>query len=105
MQTPYGAPPGQVPAAQPKRYDGKNGTPMYDQNHGGHYGASAGIAAQGHAPPPETFTGHWQNVSTRHATTSYQSLSYSIAGITRTQRTIQRHPQHVLAEPGDSVGD
>lgn len=51
------------PAAAPKRYDGKNGTPLYDQNHGGHYGASAGIAASGHAPPPETFTGHWQNVS------------------------------------------
>lgn len=49
--------------AAPKRYDGKNGTPLYDQNHGGHYGASAGIAASGHAPPPETFTGHWQNVS------------------------------------------
>ncbi|CZT21331.1 related to nuclear transcription factor Y subunit C-4 [Ramularia collo-cygni] len=61
---PYGMQPQQPPpVAAPKRYDGKNGTPMYDQNHGGHYGASAGIAASGHAPPPETFTGHWQNVS------------------------------------------
>ncbi|EME42894.1 hypothetical protein DOTSEDRAFT_72361 [Dothistroma septosporum NZE10] len=63
MQTPYGAlPPGQAQQA-PKRYDGKNGLPVYDHNHGGHYGASAAIAANGHAPPPETFTGHWQNVS------------------------------------------
>lgn len=53
--------------AAPKKYDGKNGTPLYDQNHGGHYGASAGIAASGHAPPPETFTGHWQNVSNGNA--------------------------------------
>lgn len=62
---PYGGmqPQQPPPVAAPKRYDGKNGTPMYDQNHGGHYGASAGIAASGHAPPPETFTGHWQNVS------------------------------------------
>lgn len=62
---PYGMPPGQppVPAAQqPKRYDGKNGQPVYDVNHGGHYGASAGISGAGHAPPAETFTGHWQNV-------------------------------------------
>ena len=36
---------------------------MYDIGHGGHYGASAGIAAQGQAPLPETFTGQWQNVS------------------------------------------
>ena len=47
----------------PKRYDGKNGEPTYDTGHGGHYGASAQIAANGHAPPPETFTGHWGNVS------------------------------------------
>lgn len=62
---PYGGmqPQQPPPVAAPKRYDGKNGTPLYDQNHGGHYGASAGIAASGHAPPPETFTGHWQNVS------------------------------------------
>lgn len=58
-----GVPPQQPSQAAPKRYDGKNGAPLYDQTHGGHYGASAGIAAQGHAPPPETFTGHWQNVS------------------------------------------
>ncbi|KXT01459.1 hypothetical protein AC578_9524 [Pseudocercospora eumusae] len=61
----YGGVPPQQPAQQqqPKRYDGKNGAPLYDSGHGGHYGASAAIAAQGHAPPPETFTGHWQNVS------------------------------------------
>ena len=55
-------PPPQAPAA-PKKYDGQNGMPLYDHTHGGHYGASAGIAAQGHAPPPETFSGHWGNVS------------------------------------------
>lgn len=67
MQAGYGVP--QPPAtAAPKRYDGKNGQPMYDSAHGGHYGASANIAAQGHAPPPETFTGHWANVSTSRAT-------------------------------------
>lgn len=54
--------PPQPAAAAPKRYDGKNGAPLYDSNHGGHYGASAAIAAAGHPPPPETFTGHWQNV-------------------------------------------
>lgn len=62
MQAPYGVPQGQPTAAAPKRYDGKNGAPLYDSAHGGHYGASAAIAAGGHAPPPETFTGHWQNV-------------------------------------------
>ncbi|KAM0719050.1 hypothetical protein Q7P37_004955 [Cladosporium fusiforme] len=64
MQAPYSVqqPPPQAPAA-PKKYDGQNGMPLYDASHGGHYGASAGIAAQGHAPPPETFSGHWGNVS------------------------------------------
>jgi nuclear transcription factor Y gamma len=59
---PVQPPPPQAPAA-PKKYDGQNGMPLYDHSHGGHYGASAGIAAQGHAPPPETFSGHWGNVS------------------------------------------
>ena len=59
---PYGVPQAQPTAPPPKRYDGKNGQPLYDPGHGGHYGASAHIAAQGHAPPPETFTGHWANV-------------------------------------------
>jgi nuclear transcription factor Y gamma len=59
---PVQPPPPQAPAA-PKKYDGQNGMPLYDHTHGGHYGASAGIAAQGHAPPPETFSGHWGNVS------------------------------------------
>lgn len=66
---PYGVgqgPPGAGGA--PKRYDGKNGQPMYDTGHGGHYGASAQIAAQGQAPPPETFTGHWANVRDSRAT-------------------------------------
>ncbi|GAB1731137.1 hypothetical protein NU195Hw_g8246t1 [Hortaea werneckii] len=64
MQAPYGTiPPAQPQAAAPKRYDGKNGNPLYDTGNGGHYGASAAIAAQGHMPPSETFTGHWANVS------------------------------------------
>ena len=61
---PYGVP--QAPTQQPsqlKRYDGKNGAPLYDSNNGGHYGASAALSAQGHAPSPDTFQGHWQNVS------------------------------------------
>ncbi|KAF2012535.1 histone-fold-containing protein [Aaosphaeria arxii CBS 175.79] len=52
----------QAPAA-PRRYDGQNGNPVYDAQNGGHYGASASIAAQGHAPDPQLFTGSWQNVN------------------------------------------
>ena len=57
-------PPHSMPLAapQPKRYDGTD-APKYDVGHGGHYGAAAALAATGHAPPPETFTGHWGNVS------------------------------------------
>ncbi|KAF2841451.1 histone-fold-containing protein [Patellaria atrata CBS 101060] len=47
----------------PRRYDGLNGNPLYDPANGGHYGASAHIAAQGHAPNPEVFTGQWSNVN------------------------------------------
>lgn len=47
---------------QPKKYDGKNGQPLYDTAHGGHYGASSAIVHSGNAPPPETFTGPWSNV-------------------------------------------
>ncbi|KAL1392564.1 histone-fold-containing protein, partial [Phyllosticta capitalensis] len=49
--------------APPRRYDGQNGNPLYDPANGGHYGASASIAAQGHAPNPEVFTGQWANVN------------------------------------------
>ncbi|KAF1948724.1 histone-fold-containing protein [Byssothecium circinans] len=48
----------QAPAA-PRRYDGQNGNPMYDSANGGHYA----IAAQGHAPDQQLFTGAWQNVN------------------------------------------
>lgn len=51
-----------APAA-PRRYDGQAGNPLYDPAQGGHYGASAAIAAQGHAPDPQLFTGSWQNVN------------------------------------------
>ncbi|KAF2484512.1 histone-fold-containing protein [Neohortaea acidophila] len=64
MQNPYGVPappPGGIPA--PKRYDGKDGVPLYDPTTQGHYGASAQIAASGNAPHAETFQGHFQNVS------------------------------------------
>ncbi|KAF2205164.1 histone-fold-containing protein [Delitschia confertaspora ATCC 74209] len=49
--------------AEPRRYDGTNGNPLYDEHNGGHYGASATIAANGHAPDPQLFTGSWQNVN------------------------------------------
>ena len=71
MQNPYGLPPG-PPGLTQKRYDGKNGVPAYDPQHGGHYGASAHISAQGHAPPAETFTGHWQNVRMRQSCDDYE---------------------------------
>ncbi|KAF1985923.1 histone-fold-containing protein [Aulographum hederae CBS 113979] len=47
----------------PRRYDGQNGNPDYNIANGGHYGASAQIAANGHAPPQEVFTGQWSNVN------------------------------------------
>ena len=79
MQNPYAVAPGPPGAgAAPKRYVGKNGAPMYDPAHGGHYGASAHIAGQGHAPPPETFTGHWANVRK-----SWELLYSSLANFLR----------------------
>ncbi|PMD14881.1 histone-fold-containing protein [Hyaloscypha hepaticicola] len=37
--------------------------PQYDIGHGGHYGASATLAAQGYAPVAEFYTGAWANVN------------------------------------------
>ncbi|KAE8451833.1 hypothetical protein EG329_002673 [Mollisiaceae sp. DMI_Dod_QoI] len=37
--------------------------PGYDTSHGGHYGASAALAAQGFAPVAEFYTGAWANVN------------------------------------------
>ncbi|RDW89425.1 hypothetical protein BP6252_01457 [Coleophoma cylindrospora] len=37
--------------------------PAYDTNHGGHYGASAALSAQGYAPVAEFYTGAWANVN------------------------------------------
>ncbi|KAF2226700.1 histone-fold-containing protein [Elsinoe ampelina] len=50
------------PQAAMKKYDGKNGQPEYNPAQNGHYGASSAIAAAGHAPNPELFTGPYQNV-------------------------------------------
>lgn len=108
MQAPYGVPQGQPQGPQPKRYDGKNGQPMYDAGHGGHYGASAQIAAAGHQPPPETFTGHWQNVSEdMNFDDSLESfrLMLLFAGISRAERTISRYPEYLLAKPSHQAGD
>ena len=80
-------PPPQAPAA-PKKYNGQNGMPLYDHTHGGHYGASAGIAAQGHAPPPETFSGHWGNVSIL-----FSILRIPFASITLTDASRLRYPR------------
>ncbi|KAF2457118.1 histone-fold-containing protein [Lineolata rhizophorae] len=51
------------PGHNPPRYDGQNGNPLYDTRNGGHYGASASIAAAGKAPSPEVFQGQWSNVN------------------------------------------
>ena len=86
MQAPYNIP--QAPqAAAPKRYDGKNGQPLYDAGHGGHYGASAQIAAQGNAPPPETFTGHWANVRA-HDSKALGLMLMDLIGVTGSVRTV-----------------
>ncbi|KAL4747645.1 hypothetical protein BDW72DRAFT_8910 [Aspergillus terricola var. indicus] len=37
--------------------------PVYDTRQGGHYGASAALAAQGFAPVAELYTGTWANVN------------------------------------------
>ncbi|KAH7321876.1 histone-fold-containing protein [Rhexocercosporidium sp. MPI-PUGE-AT-0058] len=37
--------------------------PTYDTSHGGHYGASSALAAQGFAPVAEFYTGAWANVN------------------------------------------
>ncbi|KUJ19788.1 CCAAT-binding factor complex subunit HapE [Mollisia scopiformis] len=37
--------------------------PAYDTSHGGHYGASAALAAQGFAPVAEFYTGAWAKVN------------------------------------------
>lgn len=105
MQAPYGTiPPAQPQAAAPKRYDGKNGNPLYDTGNGGHYGASAAIAAQGHMPPSETFTGHWANVRERVRVVEEQPADSNL-GLARTQWAVSRHPQHLLAEPSHEARD
>ncbi|QDS70134.1 hypothetical protein FKW77_005665 [Venturia effusa] len=53
----------QPQAGGPRKYDGINGNPLYDQGAGGHYGACQKIALAGAAPSPEVFTGTWVNVS------------------------------------------
>jgi nuclear transcription factor Y gamma len=41
-----------VPAA-PRRYDGQNGNPHYDEKHGGHYGKSSRRQDVGQGTMPE----------------------------------------------------
>ncbi|KAK0629825.1 histone-fold-containing protein [Bombardia bombarda] len=48
--------PSSTPLGQPPREP-----PVYDTRHGGHYGASAALSAQGFAPA-ELYTGAWANV-------------------------------------------
>ncbi|KAH8600822.1 histone-fold-containing protein [Bisporella sp. PMI_857] len=40
-----------------------NAPPAYDTTHGGHYGASATLSAQGFAPVAEFYSGAWANVN------------------------------------------
>lgn len=47
----------------PNQAGGQRAQPIYDINHGGHYGASAHLSAQGYAPVPEFYTGAWANVN------------------------------------------
>ncbi|TVY83611.1 Transcriptional activator HAP5 [Lachnellula suecica] len=54
-------PPNNPPAASQQR--GAQQSPVYDTSHGGHYGASAALAAQGYAPVAEFYTGAWANVN------------------------------------------
>ncbi|KAG0648561.1 Transcriptional activator HAP5 [Hyphodiscus hymeniophilus] len=53
-QTQPGASHGQQPPRQ---------QPVYDTNHGGHYGASAALSAQGYAPVSDFYSGAWANVN------------------------------------------
>lgn len=53
-QNPPGSSHGQQPARQ---------APVYDTNHGGHYGASAALSAQGYAPVSDFYSGAWANVN------------------------------------------
>ncbi|TVY23010.1 Transcriptional activator [Lachnellula hyalina] len=53
-------PPNNPPASSQQR---AQQNPVYDTSHGGHYGASAALAAQGYAPVAEFYTGAWANVN------------------------------------------
>nr|OQO21396.1 hypothetical protein B0A51_11709 [Rachicladosporium sp. CCFEE 5018] len=68
------APPPQGAVSTMRRYDGKDGMPLYDARQGGHYGASALIAAAHHAPQPESFQGHWQNVAQGLGSGQYRDI-------------------------------
>lgn len=54
-------PPSNPPAASQQR--GAQQSPVYDTSHGGHYGASATLAAQGFAPLADFYQGPWANVN------------------------------------------
>ncbi|CAG8971931.1 hypothetical protein HYALB_00003266 [Hymenoscyphus albidus] len=53
----------QNPPASSHGQPGQRAQPVYDTNHGGHYGASAALASQGYAPVAEFYTGAWANVN------------------------------------------
>lgn len=54
----------QNPPSSSHGQQGQRGSaPTYDTSHGGHYGASAALAAQGFAPVAEFYTGAWANVN------------------------------------------
>ncbi|KAF2151139.1 histone-fold-containing protein [Myriangium duriaei CBS 260.36] len=54
--------PQQPPQQAMKKYDGKNGQPLYNATNQGHYGASSAIVTAGHAPPQDLFQGQYSNV-------------------------------------------
>jgi len=47
----------------PSSHGQQRAQPIYDVSSGGHYGASAALAAQGFAPVQEFYTGAWANVN------------------------------------------
>ncbi|KAL9623252.1 MAG: hypothetical protein Q9160_002358 [Pyrenula sp. 1 TL-2023] len=53
----------QPPSAGGQQQNRQPQQPIYDIRNGGHYGASAALAAQGYAPVPDLYSGVWANVN------------------------------------------